>query len=57
MLHSVRRDSAEGLIWDGKFARQRSFDILGLAAKAPVDRTFVSMNLTETILAAGVKTQ
>ena len=26
----------------------RSFDILGLAAKAPVDRTFVSMNLTGT---------
>ena len=36
-------------LWAGYARLDRSFDILGLAAKAPVDRTFVSMNLTETI--------
>jgi hypothetical protein len=36
-------------LWAGYSRLDRSFDILGLAAKAPVDRTFVSMNLTETI--------
>ena len=36
-------------LWAGYARLDRSFDILGLAAKAPVDRGFVSMNLAETI--------
>ena len=36
-------------IWAGYSRLDRSFDIIGLTANAPVDRTFVSMNLTETI--------